>query len=181
MFDVAFDWMDSFRPRGKIKLPTEAEIVIDTERAWDDAPSALGGRIPQKVLTREEAWRFEHFRSQGRTLGISPEDRYDEGGERVPECILMIEPDWVGSLWRECFNPEDHHKDGIVVRLVRNRTKRFLLESQGRVESDGRDFDYWALVRIVARRLLSREVKVPSKPFTSPLRGFQRSFFLPRK
>ena len=96
-------------------------------------------------------------------MGISPEDRYEEGGEEVPECNLMREPDRVGSLWREKFNPEDHHKDGAVGRLVRNRTKRFLLESQGLVESDGRDFDYWTLVRIL-RAGNSRFHLRPSRP-----------------
>jgi hypothetical protein len=94
----------------------------------------------------------------------------------------MIEPDRVGSLWRERFNPEDHHKDGIVGRLVRNRTKRFLLESQGRVESDGRDFDYWALVRIVARRLLragnSKSYLRPSRPLYE---AFKEVFFFQGK
>ena len=68
-------------------------------------------------------------------MGIPPEDRFDEGGEKVPECILMRKPDRVASLWRERFNPEYHYKERIVGRLVRNRSASYL-----------RVRDWWSLM-----------------------------------
>jgi hypothetical protein len=106
-------------------------------------------------LRTVEAVKFENFRSMPRSMGISPEDRFRLSGENEPKPFLMNEPSSMGSKWRKAFNPEDHASTGPVARLVKNREKQELLRAYSDLPDPTRvKFDYWALVRLVARRLL---------------------------
>ena len=179
MFDVIHDWMISYRPARKV-VPSEQEIERARERLdWDDAPDGLVGEIPRKILTPEEAVCFENFRATPRTMSISPEDRFRKAGENEPSVWLMIEPERVGSEWRKTFNPEEYCVVGSVGKLVRNRPKQQLLQAySNRTDSAHRGFDYWAHVRVVARRLLraggSKSQLRPNRPLYE---SFKEIFF----
>jgi hypothetical protein len=180
MFEIFFDWMVSYRP-GRNKIPSEAERARDGH-SWDFAPDLYPGEIPPKRLRTVEAVKFENFRSMPRSMGISPEDRFRLSGENEPKPFLMNEPSSMGSKWRKAFNPEDHASTGPVARLVKNREKQELLRAYSDLPDPTRvKFDYWALVRLVARRLLraggSKTQLRPSRPLYEL---FKEAFFYNR-
>ena len=80
MFDDIEHWMMCYRPRSRDKIPPEVEMR-DSGYIWDDAPDPPLREIPVKRLTAVEARNFETFRAVPRTLGISPEDRFERDGE----------------------------------------------------------------------------------------------------
>ena len=124
--------------------------------------------------------RFENFKHLPRTMGISPEDRFRGSGEDMPESWLKNEPERMGSKWRETFNPEEHcGGGGIVAKLVRHAQKQQLLQAySNRTDADRTRFDYWALVRIVARRLLRPcSSKSQLRPHRPLYESFKEVFF----
>jgi len=91
----------------------------------------------------------------------------------------MKEPERVGSEWRKTFNPEDYCSGGVVGKLVRNRTKQQLLQAySNRPDAAHRKFDYWAHVRVVARRLLrAGGSKSMLRPNRALYEAFKETFF----
>ena len=179
MFDRMKEWMTSYRP-GRKSIPSDQEIERAKERLdWDEACDGFVGEIPRKVLTPGEAMRFENFRATPQTMGISPEDRFRKAGENDPPVWLMKEPERVGSEWRKTFNPEDYSSGGVVGKLVRNRTKQQLLQAySNRPDAAHRKFDYWAHVRVVARRLLrAGGSKSMLRPNRALYEAFKETFF----
>jgi hypothetical protein len=97
--------------------------------------------------------------------------------ETEPEPLLMAEPSDMGTKWRKTFNPEDHVSTGLVAKLVRNREKQELLAAYSNLPDPKKvKFDYWALVRLVARRLLRAG---GSKTQLRPSRSLSKKLFLP--
>jgi len=177
MFEVFFDWMVAYRP-GRNKIPSETERASDGH-VWDFAPDLYTGEISPKRLRTAEAVKFENFRSMPRTMGISPEDRFRRSGETTPTPLLMAEPTSMGTKWRKTFNPEDHVSTGPVAKLVRNREKQELLAAYSDLPDATKvKFDYWALVRMVARRLLrAGGSKTQLRPSRSLYESFKEAFF----
>ena len=72
-----------------------------------------------------------------------------------PEPLLIAEPSYMGTKWRRNLNPEDYVSAGPVAKLVRNKEKQALLAAYSDLPGPNKvKFDYWALVRLVARRIL---------------------------
>jgi hypothetical protein len=112
-------------------------------------------------------------------MGISPEDRFRTTGETEPEPLLMAEPSYMGTKWRRNFNPEDHVSTGPVAKLVRNKEKQTLLAAYSDFPGPNKvKFDYWALVRLVAGRLLrAGGSKTQLRPSRSLYESLKESFF----
>jgi hypothetical protein len=91
----------------------------------------------------------------------------------------MAEPTSMGTKWRKTFNPEDHVSTGPVAKLVRNREKQELLAAYSDLPDATKvKFDYWALVRMVARRLLrAGGSKTQLRPSRSLYESFKEAFF----
>ena len=179
MFDTMFEWMVTFRPGTRKAIPSDLERTTDKNN-WDDAPDLIVGEVPRKRLTGAEVLKFENFKHLPRTMGISPEDRFRGSGEDMPESWLKNEPERMGSKWRETFNPEEHcGGGGIVAKLVRHAQKQQLLQAySNRPDAEKTRFDYWALVRIVARRLLRPcSSKSQLRPHRPLYEAFKEAFF----